>query len=652
MSQIPLPARFAHVAEHDTLPKLLRHNARNHGTDTALREKELGLWQTHTWKDYEERASLWAIGLRTLGVGPGDVVAIIGDSRPDWAAAAIGTHALRAMSLGLYQDALDAEVGYLTGYAAAKVIVVEDEMQADKMLRVTKDVASVKWIVYCDPRGMRKYDDPRLVSAESLLENAQFTRAAEPALWDKLVDATSGSEPSVLCSTSGTTSNPKLAVISSGRFIRHVAIYCDVLGLGPDDEYVSLLPMGWIGEQFQALYQPLICRHKLNFVEESDTVMSDLREIAPTFMFLAPRVWEQIAADVRAQIMDATPFKRKMYESALKLGLRAVEKGGTSTLAQWAVLRALRDRLGFSRLRFATTGGAAMGPDTFKFFMAMGVPMMQLYGQTELAGIYCIQRPQDLKRGEIDFDTVGTGLNDDYKIRIDKADKNGVGEIVSTHPYMFDGYYKNLESTAADMHDGWMHTGDAGYYKPSGQLVVIDRMRDLATTTSGERFSPQFVENKLKFSPYISEAVVLGDQRSTLAAILCIRFAIVSKWAEQQRMSFTTYSDLSSRPEVTRLISAEIEKVNASLPPFQQLQKFVLLYKELDADDGELTRTRKVRRSVIGEKYANIIEAIYSDATDVKIDTEIAFQDGTRQRIRTTLPITQTGAAPARRRSA
>jgi long-chain acyl-CoA synthetase len=651
-AQQPLPARFAHVAGQDTLPKLLRFNARHHGTDTALREKELGLWRSYTWKQYEERTACWALGLRTLGVGPGDVVAIIGDSRPDWVAAAIGAHALRALSLGLYQDALDAEAGYLTGYAAAKVIVVEDEMQADKMLRVTKDVPSVKWIVYCDARGMRKYDDPRLVSAESLLENALHTRDSEPALWDMLVDATLGDDPSVLCSTSGTTSHPKLAVISSGRFIRHVAIYCDLLDLGPDDEYVSLLPMGWIGEQFQAIYQPLICRHKLNFVEEADTVMADLREIAPTFMFLAPRVWEQIAADVRAQIMDATPFKRKMYENGLKLGLRAVEKGGTSSLAQWTVLRALRDRLGFTRLRFATTGGAAMGPDTFKFFMSMGVPMMQLYGQTELAGIYCIQRPLDLKRGEIDFDTVGRGLNDDYQIRIDNADKNGVGEIVSTHPYMFDGYYKNPEGTAADMRDGWMHTGDAGYYKPSGQLVVIDRMRDLATTVEGERFSPQFVENKLKFSPYISEAVILGDQRAYLTAILCIRFAIVSKWAEQQRMSFTTYSDLSARPEVLKLIAGEIEKVNASLPAFQQVTKFVLLYKELDADDGELTRTRKVRRGVIGEKYGNIIEAIYADAADVKIDTEIAFQDGTRQRIRTTMPITALAQQTAQRRSA
>ena len=641
------PGRFAHVAANDTLPKLLRHNARQYGSQIALREKEFGLWKSYTWSDFHDRTRLWALALRSLGVDRGDTVAIIGDSRPDWLAAAIATHAVRAKSLGLYQDGLEAEVGYLVAYAEAKVVIAEDEEQVDKMLRVTAGIPSVQKIVYCDPRGMRKYTDPRLVERDTLLEAARKTAAAEPALWDSLVDQTAGADIAVLCSTSGTTSNPKLASLTSGRFIPHVATYCELLDLGPDDEYVSLLPMGWVGEQFQALYQPLVCRHKINFVEEPDTVMADLREIAPTFMFLAPRVWEQIAANVRAQIMDASPFKRRMFAWGVKRGLKAVERGRTSWLAQTLVLRALRDRLGFTRLRFASTGGAPMGPDTFKFFMAMGLPMLQLYGQTELGGIYCIQR-----RGEVDFDTVGRGFNDDYKIKIDNPDAQGVGEIVSQHPFMFEGYYKNEAATRADLREGWMHTGDAGYFKPSGQLVVIDRMRDLATSSSGERFSPQYIENKLKFSPYVSEAVVLGDQRAYPAAIVCIRFPIVSKWAEQNRMSFTTYSDLASRPEVYRLIAGEIERMSASLPPAQRVAKFALLYKELDADDGELTRTRKVRRGVVAEKYADIIEAIYAGKSEVKIDTEIAFQDGSRQRIRTTMPIAALGSPVAAARSA
>ncbi|MDP2372537.1 AMP-binding protein [Reyranella sp.] len=643
-----IPARFAHVEIEDTLPRLLRHNARTHGADVALREKELGLWKSHSWTDFHDRARLWALALRGLGVGKGDVVAIVGDARPDWVAAAIGAHATGALTMGLYQEALESEIDYLVDLAEAKVVVAENEEQVDKMLRAASDAPSVRWIVYCDARGMRKYDDPRLVHRDVLLETARGVAAAEPGLWDSLVDATSGDDPAMLCSTSGTTSNPKLVTIASGRFIRHVAIYCDLFRLGPDDEYVSLLPMAWIGEQFQGIYQPLVCRHKVNFVENPETVMADLREIAPTFMFLAPRVWEQIAADVRARIIDASPFKRRMFQWGLDLALKAVERGSASWLAQSLVLRALRDRLGFTRLRFASTGGAAMGPDTFKFFMAMGLPMLQLYGQTELAGIYCTQR-----LGDVDFDAVGTGLGDDYKIRIDNPDANGVGEIVSAHPYMFSGYYRNEEATRTDLRDGWMYTGDAGYFKPSGQLVVVDRLRDLAMTVSGERFSPQFIENKLKFSPYISEAVILGDRRDHPAAIVCIRFAIVSKWAEQNRMSFTTYSDLSGRKEVYDLIAGEIDLVNASLPPAQRLRKFALLYKELDADDGELTRTRKVRRGVIAEKYADIIDAIYSGAGEVRIDTEIVFQDGSRQRVRTTLPVASLrGDPPAAAKSA
>ena len=632
--------RFAHLEQADTLPKLLRHNARTHGGEIALREKEHGKWQTYDWRHFHARAKLWALGLASLGVTKGDAVAVIGESRPDWVAAAVGTHGVGAMSLGLYQDGLDTEVAYLLAHAGVKAIVAENEEQVDKMLRAAGDLPSLKAIIYCDPRGMRKYTDPRLISRDALFEAARKIDQAEPARWDALVDATRGDDTAVLCSTSGTTSNPKLVSIASGPFIRHVANYCRLLDIGPSDQYVSVLPMAWIGEQFMGFYQPIIARHTLNFVEDPETMMADLREIAPTFMLLAPRVWERIAADVRAQMMDASAFKRRVFDVGLGIGLRAVEKGRTSRLSQGLVLRALRDRLGFSRLRFASTGGAAMGPETFKFFMAMGVPMLQLYGQTELGGIYCTQVP-----GPIDFDTVGKGIGREYEVRIDGADANGVGEIVSRHPYMFQGYLKADAAASGDFRDGWMHTGDAGYIKPSGEIVVIDRVKDLATMATGERFSPQFIENKLKFSPYISEAVILGDGRAYPAAIVCIRFPVLSKWAEQKRMSFTTYSDLSSRAETYGLIEREIARVNATLQPAQKLRKFVLLYKELDADDGELTRTRKVRRSVIAEKYANIIDAIYADARAVKIDAEIRFQDGTTQRVRTTLPVVTLGAA-------
>jgi long-chain acyl-CoA synthetase len=336
--------------------------------------------------------------------------------------------------------------------------------------------------------------------------------------------------------------------------------------------------------------------------------------------------------------MDASALKQRLYDVGMKSGLAALADGKHSALADTLLFRALRDRLGFSRLRSAATGGAALGPDTFKFFRAMGVPLRTLYGQTETLGAFTLHKPD-----EVDPDTTGVSMAESIEIEIRDPDINGVGEIVVRHPNMFSGYYKNEAATAVDMRNGWMHSGDAGYFNKAKQLVVIDRIKDLAQTSRGDRFSPQYIENKLKFSPYVAEAVVLGDGRDYLAAMLCIRFSIVSKWAEKNRLSFTTYTDLSSRPETYELLRKEVEAVNATLPPAQRISKFLLLYKELDADDGELTRTRKVRRTVINEKYGDIINAIYGDRPDIDIDTVIRFQDGTTQRIRCTLPVIDLG---------
>jgi long-chain acyl-CoA synthetase len=456
----------------------------------------------------------------------------------------------------------------------------------------------------------------------------------EPLLYDSLVDATRGEDVAILCTTSGTTSHPKLAMLAAGRVLRHCATYLAFDPKGPEDEYVSVLPLPWIMEQVYVLGKGLLCRMKVNFVEEPETMMNDLREIAPTFVLFAPRVWEAIAADVRARVMDSSPLKQGLYELGMKAGLSALGRNRHSLVAETLLFRALRDRLGFTRLRSAATGGAALGPDTFKFFRAMGVPLRTLYGQTETLGAYTLH-PENA----VDPDTTGVPMAETIEIRIDNPDIHGVGEIMIRHPNMFLGYYRNPEASAADLRDGWLQSGDAGYFNAQRHLVVIDRIKDLAETSRGERFSPQYLENKLKFSPYIAEAVVLGDGRDRLAAMLCIRFSIVSKWAEKNRITFTTYTDLSARDEIYALLQHEVEAVNATLPPAQRISRFLLLYKELDADDGELTRTRKVRRSVINEKYADIIESIYTGRSDIPVDTVIRFQDGTTQRIRTTLRV-------------
>jgi long-chain acyl-CoA synthetase len=628
------------AARADTYPKMLRLNAREHGREIALREKDLGLWREFTWNDYQGRVREFALGMIELGLGRGDVIGIIGDNRPDWVAAEIASHAIGGMSLGLYRDALDDEAAYLLNYGEAKLVFAEDEEQVDKLLGLADRAPHLKHIVYSDPRGMRKYDDPRLMEASKLAGLGRERAGREPGLYDSLVDATDGEDVAILCTTSGTTANPKLAMLAAGRVLKHCATYLSFDPKGPDDEYVSVLPLPWIMEQVYALGKGLLCRMKVNFVEEPDTMMHDFREIAPTFVLFAPRVWEAIAADVRAGVMDSSPLKQRLYDLGMKAGLAALEQGKRSMVSDQLLFRALRDRLGFTRLRSAATGGAALGPDTFKFFRAMGVPLRTLYGQTELLGAYTLHPP-----GEVDPDTTGVAMDETIEIRVDNPDVNGVGEIVVRHPNMFLGYYKNPEASAADIQDGWMRSGDAGYFNDNQQLVVIDRIKDLAETSRGDRFSPQYIENKLKFSPYIAEAVVLGAGRDALASMICIRYSIISKWAEKNRISFTTYSDLSSRPEVYALLRKEVETVNASLPLAQRISRFLLLYKELDADDGELTRTRKVRRGVINEKYADIIDAIYRGDANIPVDTVIRFQDGTTQRVRTTLKVVDLAGA-------
>jgi long-chain acyl-CoA synthetase len=624
----------ARVAQADTYPKMLRLNAREFGREIALREKDLGLWKPFTWSDYQTRVRDFALGMVELGLARGDVIGIIGDNRPDWVAAEIATHAIGALSLGLYRDVLDEEAAYLLNYGEAKLVFAEDEEQVDKLLGLADRAPALKHIVYSDPRGLRKYNDPRLISAEQLTTMGRERATREPLLYDSLVDATRGEDVAILCTTSGTTSHPKLAMLAAGRVLRHCATYLAFDPKGPEDEYVSVLPLPWIMEQVYVLGKGLLCRMKVNFVEEPETMMNDLREIAPTFVLFAPRVWEAIAADVRARVMDSSPLKQGLYELGMKAGLSALGRNRHSLVAETLLFRALRDRLGFTRLRSAATGGAALGPDTFKFFRAMGVPLRTLYGQTETLGAYTLH-PENA----VDPDTTGVPMAETIEIRIDNPDIHGVGEIMIRHPNMFLGYYRNPEASAADLRDGWLQSGDAGYFNAQRHLVVIDRIKDLAETSRGERFSPQYLENKLKFSPYIAEAVVLGDGRDRLAAMLCIRFSIVSKWAEKNRITFTTYTDLSARDEIYALLQHEVEAVNATLPPAQRISRFLLLYKELDADDGELTRTRKVRRSVINEKYADIIESIYTGRSDIPVDTVIRFQDGTTQRIRTTLRV-------------
>jgi long-chain acyl-CoA synthetase len=622
----------AEVKAHDTTPRMLARNARESPDLVAQREKEFGIWTCYTWRAIEDHVRRMATGFAALGVKPEDVVVLIGDNRPAWVWGEIATHACRARSLGIYRDALDDEIAYLVDYTSPTLVVAEDEEQVDKFLRLGGRIPSIERIIYLDPRGMRKYDDPRLMFIADLEARGQAALERDPGCYERMLAATRSDDVAILCTTSGTTAHPKLAEWTHRAFLGHAAAYLQADPKSSDDEYVAVLPLSWVMEQMYSVAWNLIARMKVNFPEEQTTVMADLREIGPTFLLLAPRVWEQIAADVRARMMDSSAWKQAMYAWGVRRGMASVDRGTRSWVADKLLFSALRDRLGFKNLASAATGGAAMGPDTFKFFLALGVPLRQLYGQTEALGAHTIHRADD-----VHDDTVGYPMPG-VEIAIKAPDQEGLGEIIVRHPHMMTAYYKN-PAASSDVFEsgGWFLTGDAGYLTAEHHLVVIDRAKDLAETSKRVRFSPQYVENKLKFSTYVAEAVILGADRPYLTAIICIRYPVVAKWAEKRRISFTTYTDLAARPEVYALLRHEVETVNAALPEGQKIRRFVLLYKELDADDGELTRTRKVRRGVIAEKYRSIIDALYSDAAYIDIDTVIHFQDGTRQRIVTKL---------------
>ncbi|NBB71395.1 MAG: AMP-binding protein [Alphaproteobacteria bacterium] len=616
------------LAAHDTLAKLVVHHARAHGDAVAMREKAYGIWNTFTWAEVHDQVRTLALGLATLGLGRGDVVALTGRNRPNWLWSEWAAQALGAISLGLYEDILADEAAQLLNAAGARVVVCEDEEQVDKLLSLGERLPELRWIVFHDDRGMRKYADARLVGWRALRARGERLRREDPDRFRREVEAGRGEEVAALCTTSGTTSEPKLAMLGHGALLRHALRYLERDPRGPEDEYVSVLPLPWIMEQVYVAVMPLVSRIRVNFPERAETAMADLREIGPTHLLLAPRVWEQTAADVRARVMDAPRATRRLYDLAMRRGLEALDRGTRDRLAELVLFRALRDRLGFSRIKSAATGGAALGPDTFRFFLAMGVPLRQLYGQTELMGAYTLQDGR-----EIEFDSSGRPF-DGVEIRIDDPDANGVGEIVTRHPDLFHGYFDAPEATAEVVDaEGWLRTGDAGYLDPRGRLVVIDRVKDIATTRAGDRFSPQYIENKLKFSPYIGACVVLGHGRPFLAAIVCIRFSMVAKWAESHGVGYTTYADLAAKAAVHELVAGEVDRVNAGLPRAQSIRRFVLLFKELDPDDGELTRTRKIRRRVVDERYGELIRALYDGRERARIAAEVTFEDGRKGRV-------------------
>ncbi len=624
----------------ETLPQFLLEHAQKTPQRTALRERNYGIWQAITWQEYLQHVKNFALGLISLGLKPEETIAIIGDNRPEWVITELAAQSVGAKSIGIYQDSVVKEMIYIFNHADVSFVVVEDQEQVDKILEMWSEIHGVRKVIYYDPKGLRNYTEDFLMSFTDVEDLGRAYDQEHPNWWEQRVAEGKGSDLAILSTTSGTTGNPKLAMLTHDNLISMGYNLMKVDPLEPTDEFVSFLPLAWIGEQMMALACGLQIGFTVNFPEEPETVQHDIREIGPQVMFSPPRIWENLVSQVQVKIQDSTHLKQILYNWAMPIGYRMADarfRKETPSfglrlryfLADWLVFQMIKDHLGLRRLKRVYTGGAALGPDVFRFFHALGVNLKQIYGQTETSGISVVHRDGDIK-----FQTVGTPIPE-TEIKIAES-----GEILVRSPAVMQGYYRNPEATAEALdEDGWLHSGDAGYFDEDGHLIVIDRAKDVMTLHDGTKFSPQFIENKLKFSPYIREAVVFGGDWPFVAAFVNIDFSNVGKWAENNQLAYTTYTDLAQKTEVYSLIRQHIAQANADLPPAARIRRFLLLHKELDADDAELTRTRKVRRRVIAQRYDDLISALYSHNDYVDVETVITYQDGRTANLQTRLRI-------------
>ena len=628
------------ITKELTIPKLFFEQATKYGKDrVAMREKEFGIWCPVTWHDYFENVKYISLGLISLGFNEGDKVSMIGDNRPEGLWAEMAALCARGVGVWLFQDCLVDEVKYIIDHSDTRFLFGEGQEEVDKGLSIFHECPKLEKIIWDDPKGMRNYDQDYLISLKEVMELGRELDKKEPDLFKDLVYKGHGDEVALLFYTSGTTSLPKGALLSHNNMLTMGKHLMDVDPCLDTDDYVSYLPFAWIGEQMMSISCGLQIGYTINFPEASETAQENIREIGPHVMFAPPRMYEEMTRRVQVKNLDATWTKRKLFELSTKIGYHVAnlkfEKKPVPLywkflewLASIIVQNKLKDHLGLSNVRNAYTGGAAMGPDHFRFFHALGVNLKQIYGQTEVAGISVVH-----KSGDIKFDTVGHPIPG-TEIKITDE-----GEIITKSSSVFLGYYKNPEATESALKDGWLHSDDRGFIDDDGHLVVFDRTKDVFTLRDGKPFAPQYLETRLKFSPYIKDSWVIGNKKDYITAVLCIDYQVVGKWADENKLNYTSYTELSQKPEVYDLIEKQIRQANKDLPDAAKVAKFTSLYKELDADDDELTRTRKLRRKFVEKRYEDIIDALYSDANMVHIDTTINYEDGREAHIKTDMHI-------------
>ncbi len=628
------------ITKELTIPKLFFQQATKYGKDrVAMREKEFGIWCPVTWHDYFENVKYISLGLISLGFKEGDKVSMIGDNRPEGLWAEMAALCARGVGVWLFQDCLVDEVKYIIDHSDTRFLFGEGQEEVDKGISIFHECPKLEKIIWDDPKGMRNYDQDYLISLKEVMELGRELDKKEPDFFEELTHKGHGDEVALLFYTSGTTSLPKGALLSHNNMLTMGKHLMDVDPCLDTDDYVSYLPFAWIGEQMMSISCGLQIGYTINFPEAPETAQENIREIGPHVMFAPPRMYEEMTRRVQVKNLDSTWIKRKLYKLSTKIGYHVAnlkfEKKPVPfywRLFEWfaymIVQKKLKDHLGLSNVRNAYTGGAAMGPDHFRFFHALGVNLKQIYGQTEVAGISVVHRSGDIK-----FDTVGHPIPG-TEIKITEE-----GEIITKSSSVFLGYYKNPEATTSALKDGWLHSDDRGFIDDDGHLVVFDRTKDVFTLRDGKPFAPQYLETRLKFSPYVKDSWVIGNNKDFISAVLCIDYQVVGKWADDKKLNYTSYTELSQKPEVYDLIEQQIRQANKDLPDAAKVAKFTSLYKELDPDDEELTRTRKLRRKFVEKRYKDILDAIYSDADMVHIDTTIKYEDGRKAHIKTDLQI-------------
>jgi len=633
MSEAKIPADA-------TIPRLLAQQAQTRPDAPAMREKSMGIWRTLTWSEYYRLVADFALGLASLGFKRGDVLAVIGDNRPRLYAAQLATQCLGGIPVTLYQDAPAEELAYVLEHGEAGIVVAEDQEQVDKIFAIRSRLPKLRLVIYDDTRGMFHYKDDKLRSFEALVAlGREFGQQNKGYVEAEIAKGAPG-DVAMLSYTSGTTGRPKGAMLSHANLFASASSFLARTDLRPEDDWLAYLPMAWIGDAVYTLVLQTAVGFACNCPESPETVQRDLRELGPSAFLAAPRIWENLLTQIQVKATDASWLKRQVFEyfrdkaiqaELLRTDGKPVPAGLRALLAlgEFLVYGPVRDQLGLRRARWCLTGGASLGADTFRFFRAFGINLKQVYGSTELAAFVSVQ--PDAQANPNTVGPPGPGI----EVRIAEG-----GEVLVRGANVFRGYFKQDEATheAIDP-EGWFHTGDAGFIDPQGHLAIIDRAKDVGKLADGTPFAPQFVENKLKFSPYIGEAISFGNDRDRVTAMIAIALAPVGNWAERHGLAYSGYQDLTQKAEIRGLIRAEIEKCNQGLPQATRVRRFLLLAKDFDADDAEVTRTRKLRRRVIAEKYAPVIDALYNGASETEIATEVSYEDGQRATVRARVAI-------------